>query len=108
MSEFVPLLYLGALTDRGLVQKEQPVLLGDKTSLVVVHVLGEENVVTVPSPVADMKAIKNSTEIQGFRQCHIHDGAALVCYFAWLEEQLKNGVILSESRGADKLEEFRS
>ncbi|KIJ15104.1 hypothetical protein PAXINDRAFT_12024 [Paxillus involutus ATCC 200175] len=104
--EFLP--YLGALTEKGLVQKEQPILLGDKTSLAVVHVLGEENVAIVPSPVADMKAIKNSTEINGFRRCHIRDGAALVRYFAWLDQQLKNGVVLSESQGADKLEEFRS
>ncbi|KIJ15105.1 hypothetical protein PAXINDRAFT_169294 [Paxillus involutus ATCC 200175] len=105
-TEFLP--YLGALAEKGLVQKEQPVLLGDKTNLAVVHVLGEENVAIVPSPVADMKAIKNSTEINGFRQCHIRDGAALVRYFAWLDQQLKNGVVLSESQGADKLEEFRS
>ncbi|KAF9226237.1 Creatinase/aminopeptidase [Gyrodon lividus] len=104
--EFLP--YLKGLTEKDLVKKEQPVLLGDKTSLAVVHVLGEENVVIVPSPVAAMKAIKNSTEIEGFRQCHIRDGAALARYFAWLEEQLNNGVILNESQGADKLEEFRS
>lgn len=64
--------------------------------------------VIVPSPVAAMKAIKNSTEIEGFRQCHIRDGAALARYFAWLEEQLEAGVVLNESQGADKLEQFRS
>lgn len=55
-----------------------------------------------------MKAIKNETEIEGFRQCHIRDGAALARYFAWLEEQLNNGVELNESQVADKLEKFRS
>ena len=60
------------------------------------------------SPVADLKAIKNATEIEGFRQSHIRDGAALARYFAWLEEQLENNVELTESQGADKLEEFRS
>jgi Xaa-Pro aminopeptidase len=55
-----------------------------------------------------MKAIKNETEIEGFRQCHVRDGAALTRYFAWLEEQLNNGVGLNESQVADKLEEFRS
>lgn len=64
--------------------------------------------VIVPSPVAAMKAIKNSTEIEGFRQCHVRDGAALARYFAWLEEQLHNGSVLNESQGSDKLEEFRS
>lgn len=60
------------------------------------------------SPVADMKSIKNSTEIEGFRQSHIRDGAALARYFAWLEEQLNNGVELTESQGADQLEKYRS
>ncbi|KAF8120222.1 peptidase M24, structural domain-containing protein [Boletus edulis] len=100
--------YLKDLVGTGLVKKDQPVLLGDKTSLAVVHALGEENVVIVPSPVAAMKAIKNGTEIEGFRQCHIRDGVALARYFAWLEEQLHNGVVLDESQGSDKLEEFRS
>jgi Xaa-Pro aminopeptidase len=30
-----------------------------------------------------------------------------VRYFAWLEEQLNQGVELSESQGADQLEKFR-
>jgi len=52
--------------------------------------------------------IKNNTEMEGFRQCHIRDAAALINYFAWLEDQLAAGVKLSEVEGADKLEEFRS
>lgn len=68
----------------------------------------QENATIAPSPVADAKAIKNGTEIEGFRQCHIRDGAALVQYFAWLENQLNNGAELTESQAADKLEEFRS
>jgi Xaa-Pro aminopeptidase len=88
--------------------KEKPMLLGDKTSLAVVEAIGQENAVLIPSPVAAMKAIKNETEIEGFRKCHIRDGAALVCYFAWLEEQLNDGVELNESQAAAKLEEFRS
>ncbi|KAG2104416.1 peptidase M24, structural domain-containing protein [Suillus discolor] len=88
--------------------KDKPMLLGDKTSLAVVEAIGQENAVLIPSPVATMKAIKNETEIEGFRNCHIRDGAALIRYFAWLEEQLNNGVELNESQAADKLEEFRS
>ena len=44
----------------------------------------------------------------GFRQSHIRDGAALVRYFAWLEEQLNVGVVLNESQAADQLEKYRS
>lgn len=57
---------------------------------------------------ANLKAIKNEAEISGFRASHIRDGAALVRYFAWLEEQLGNGAVLSESQGADQLEKYRS
>ena len=66
------------------------------------------NITIARSPIADLKSIKNATEIEGFRQSHIRDGAALARYFAWLEEQLENNVELTESQGADKLEEFRS
>ena len=62
----------------------------------------------VKSPVTDAKAIKNDTELEGMRQCHIRDGAALSEYFAWLEEQLHNGVELDEVDAADKLEQIRS
>ncbi|TDL13770.1 Creatinase/aminopeptidase [Rickenella mellea] len=61
-----------------------------------------------PSPVTDLKSIKNDVEIEGFRQSHIRDGVALARYFAWLEEQLNDGVTLNESQAADKLEEYRS
>ncbi|KIJ22785.1 hypothetical protein M422DRAFT_39923, partial [Sphaerobolus stellatus SS14] len=86
----------------------QKVLLGTKTSLAIAHALGDNNVTLLRSPVAEAKALKNDTELEGFRQCHIRDGGALCRYFAWLEEQLNNGATLSESQAADKLEEFRS
>lgn len=38
----------------------------------------QENVLTILSPVAEAKSIKNEAETEGFRQCHIRDGAALV------------------------------
>lgn len=69
---------------------------------------GGETVLTVKrSPVETEKAIKNEVELEGFRQCHIRDAAALVSYFSWLEDQLNAGAILDEVDGADKLEEFR-
>ena len=70
--------------------------------------MDQDNVIINPSPVAEAKSIKNSAEIQGFRDCHVRDGSALVRYFAWLEEQLSSGVELSEVQAADKLEDYRS
>ncbi|KAI0777354.1 Creatinase/aminopeptidase [Trametes elegans] len=84
------------------------VLVSDKASLAVAQAIGKENVVVARSPVTDLKAIKNDVEIEGFRRSHIRDGAALVRYFAWLEEQLNEGKALSESQVADQLEKYRS
>lgn len=56
------------------------------------------------------KGIKNAVELQGFRNCHVRDAAALCNYFGWLENELvvnKNEGI-SEVDGADKLESFRA
>ncbi|KAK2879279.1 hypothetical protein FQN49_001025 [Arthroderma sp. PD_2] len=69
---------------------------------------GEQNVVEVRSPITDSKAIKNDVELEGFRKCHIRDGAALIEYFAWLENALINeGAKLDEVDGANRLFETR-
>ncbi|KZT10210.1 Creatinase/aminopeptidase [Laetiporus sulphureus 93-53] len=90
------------------VDRRSQLLVGDKASLAIVEAIGTENVIVSRSPVADLKSIKNETEVEGFRQCHIRDGSALVRYFAWLEEQLNDSVQLTESQAADKLEKYRS
>lgn len=70
---------------------------------------GEEKVDEMRSPIGNAKAIKNKTELEGMRQCHIRDGAALSEYFAWLEEKLAaKGVKIDEVEAADKLEQIRS
>ena len=92
-------------------QAEHKVLIGDKTSVAVAEAIGLSYVNIARSPIADLKATKNATEIEGFRASHIGDGSALVRFFlvfAWLEEQLNQGVKLSESQRANQLEKFRS
>jgi Xaa-Pro aminopeptidase len=70
---------------------------------------GDDAVEEIRSPVGDAKAVKNDTELEGMRQCHIRDGAALTAYFAWLEDQLVNKkATLDEVTAADKLEQLRS
>lgn len=68
---------------------------------------GAEAVVIKSSPVEIAKAIKNETEMEGFRQCHIRDAAALVNYFCWLEKELQDSKVIDEVDGADRLELFR-
>ena len=70
---------------------------------------GEEKVNEVRSPIGDAKAIKNKTELEGMKACHIRDGAALTEFFAWLEEELiVKKTKLDEVQAADKLEQIRS
>ncbi|KAJ3328237.1 hypothetical protein HDU76_010333 [Blyttiomyces sp. JEL0837] len=70
---------------------------------------GVDRVLESRSPIQSAKSIKNATEIDGFRNCHIRDASALCQYFAWLEEELAiNGnKTLTEVEAADKLEAFR-
>lgn len=70
---------------------------------------GEEQVEEVRSPIADAKAVKNDVELAGMRACHVRDGAALIEYFAWLENELiSKKTTLDEVDAADKLEQIRS
>ncbi|KAJ1971105.1 hypothetical protein H4R33_007206, partial [Dimargaris cristalligena] len=90
--------------------QQQKLVSGLGVSWSLVETVGEDRIETVLSPIMSSKAIKNSTELEGMRQSHIRDAAALVSYFAWLEDQLlfqgQDGKI-SESAGADQLEKFR-
>ncbi|KAL0808966.1 hypothetical protein ABMA28_012623 [Loxostege sticticalis] len=65
------------------------------------------NLTSEVSPVALMKLIKNDIELEGFRQCHIRDGIAVVRFFRWLHEQLDAGEEITEIQASDKLLEFR-
>ncbi|KAJ6164545.1 hypothetical protein N7470_003217 [Penicillium chermesinum] len=85
-------------------------LLSNKASWALsLNLGGEAQVEETRSPIADAKAVKNETELEGMRACHIRDGAALTEYFAWLENELINKkTVLDEVDGADKLEQIRS
>ncbi|KAI9906952.1 hypothetical protein PsorP6_003529 [Peronosclerospora sorghi] len=62
-----------------------------------------------PSVVTAQKAIKNTVEIEGMRQAHLRDGAALVKFFCWLEKEMEAGHEdqWDEVLVADKQEQFR-
>lgn len=71
---------------------------------------GVETVRVVCGPAQKLKGVKNEVELQGFRDCHIRDGAALTRYLAWLHDQIavQNVTDLNEYDGAAKLEQLRS
>lgn len=55
------------------------------------------------------KGVKTQREIKGLRECNIRDGAALVKYFAWLENELvnKNRKDLTEYEAGQMSAKFR-
>ena len=54
-----------------------------------------------------MKTVKNATELEGIRRMHRRDGAALVRWMCWLDQNLAAGQ-QTEVSAAEKLEEFRN
>nr|ATB19836.1 metallopeptidase M24 family protein [Juniperus oxycedrus] len=61
------------------------------------------------SPVAIAKAIKNGAELDGMRQAHLRDAAALAEFWTWLETKVvQDKMTFTEVEVADKLLEFRS
>lgn len=64
-------------------------------------------VVNADSPVNLLKCVKNETELQGFRNCHVRDGAALALFFYWLAHRPPTASSLDEVDISERLLEFR-
>lgn len=68
-------------------------------------------VIARPSAVTLEKAVKNRTELEGLRDCHVADGAAWVEFGAWLArmvpERAKTGDQITELEAADAILAFR-
>jgi Xaa-Pro aminopeptidase len=60
-----------------------------------------------PDPVQLPKACKNSIEIEGTRQAHVRDGAALSKFLSWLAREAPGGH-LTEIDAAKTLEGYRA
>jgi len=57
-------------------------------------------------PVSLLKAVKNSTEIEGTRSAHRRDAVALVRFLAWIDREAPSGA-LTEIDAVEALETFR-
>ncbi|CAF2059750.1 unnamed protein product [Rotaria magnacalcarata] len=73
--------------------KDTDVWLDERSSAAVLHYLSSAIVHVSRSPIQQMKEIKNSVELEGFRQCHFRDCAAVCQTFEWLEKNMKNDVL---------------
>lgn len=70
-------------------------------------IIGSARYVVLPSFIDHQKAIKNDTELLGFRQAYLKDGCAMVRWMAWLDNKYRNSFVVTEWEAAKKLEEFR-
>ncbi|CAI0551295.1 unnamed protein product, partial [Linum tenue] len=59
------------------------------------------------SPISLAKAVKNPCELEGMRNAHLRDAAALAQFWTWLEDEIHKGAKLTEVDVSDKLLEFR-
>ena len=58
------------------------VLIDRKTPYAAVLMLTPSRYLLAPSWIDQVKAVKNETEVQGFRNAYARDGAAMVKFFA--------------------------
>ncbi len=58
-------------------------------------------------PVLIPKSQKNQAELNGMKNCHIRDGAALSRFLHWIEREVEADRLYDEAELSDKLESFR-
>ncbi|MBB4660077.1 aminopeptidase P family protein [Parvularcula dongshanensis] len=63
--------------------------------------------VLAPDPVALPRAVKNEGELQGAREAHLRDGAAITRFLHWLAHAAPSGNV-TEIEAAKRLEAFRA
>ena len=78
-----------------------------ETSYTLMHVVDKKRVIRKESPIPSMKAIKNETEIKGFRHAMLRDGIAMTKFLCWLDSHIGKEQI-TELTVSDKLYQLRS
>lgn len=64
---------------------------GDETSYYLWKAVCCQEIVAQKSPIPAMKAVKNETEIEGYRRAMIRDGVAMVKFLKWLKPAVEAG-----------------
>lgn len=77
------------------------------TNYTLSQLRGNFNLVSAPSPVPEMKAIKNEVECNGFCNAMQRDGVAMVKFLKWLEEAVPKGCE-TELSVSSKLRQLRA
>ncbi|WP_337635166.1 aminopeptidase P family protein [Prevotella sp.] len=71
------------------------------------QVRGNYRVVSAPSPVPAMKAVKSEAECEGYRRAMLRDGVAMVRFLKWLEQAVPQGNE-TELSVSEKLRQLRA
>ena len=88
--------------------KGETILLSPDANQTIYNTVGEHNTLHIaPSPVQLLKAVKNETELEGFRKAMVKDGVALVNFFYWLENNIGKTSLTEHSLG-DIMDKFRA
>jgi len=88
--------------------KGEKILLSPDANQSIYNTIGGQNTLHIePSPVQLLKAVKNETELEGFRKAMVKDGVALVNFFYWLENNIGKTPITEHSLG-DVMDKFRA
>lgn len=77
------------------------------TNCTLAQIRGNYRQINAPSPVPGMKAVKNKTERDGFRNAMLRDGVAMVKFLKWLETAVPRGGE-TELSASDMLRQLRS
>ena len=64
---------------------------GNETSYYLWKTVKCQEIVAATSPIPAMKAVKNATEIQGYRNAMLRDGVAMVKFLMWLKPAVEAG-----------------
>lgn len=70
---------------------EYNILMDDNETCYTLFNIPQCQKVVAPSPIPAMKAVKNPTEIEGFRRAMLRDGIALVKFMRWLRPAVEAG-----------------
>lgn len=64
---------------------------GDETSFCLWKSVKCQEIIAAKSPIPVMKAVKNATEIEGYRRAMLRDGVAMVKFLKWLKPAVGAG-----------------
>ncbi|KAK1233103.1 hypothetical protein PQX77_003743 [Marasmius sp. AFHP31] len=84
------------------------VIITQQTSFAIYDAISPPRTMTLPLEVDNMKALKNETELDGFRRAYLRDGACFVRFLAWLEAEIDNGKEITEWEAGQWLDRERS